>query len=258
MRKSFVLNSMIASLLAGCDGGFAPHPEADHFMPKSLKNQDVEEKIIGENNLIPVTASADNLPVEMRHLVDAVGQLNLGCTATHIGSGLVLTAGHCISKSPRSSTNSCRHLGVVWGNRGGNTQLSASKCLEVKIRVYNDTLDYALLKVENPPAAFIPVETEPTTLTTPATMLSHPRMRPLEWSGICGLSVYEDPKRASEKFFHSCDSEGGSSGAAILSRESLRIIGIHNGASDELNYGIFITAITDLAKLITSADMVAH
>ena len=53
MRKSFVLHSLVLILAVGCD---------------------------------------DNLPEEMRHLVDTVGQLDVGCTATHIGAGLILKA----------------------------------------------------------------------------------------------------------------------------------------------------------------------
>lgn len=258
MRKSFVLHSLFLILVAGCADDRAASLPGVAFGVRSHKSQRGEEKIIGTSDLLPVTANADNLPEEMRHLVDAVGQLNVGCTATHIGAGLILTAGHCISQSPRSSTTSCRQLGVVWGNRGGNSKFTVSKCLEVKMRVYNDTLDYAILKVENPPEAFIPVELQKPDLPTQTTMLSFPRMRPLEWSGNCEIFSYDDPKRALKKFFHSCDSESGSSGAAILSRESLRIVGVHNGASDEFNYGMFITAIDGIAKLMPSQIEATH
>jgi hypothetical protein len=198
-----------------------------------------QEKIIGENDLLPVNGDASNLPKNLQPLASAVGQLNVGCTATHIGNGLALTAGHCVSVSPRSSSSSCRSLGIVWGNRGTQPTLSVSKCLQIVERKYTGGLDFALLKIENPPSTFIPVETENPQSSRFVTMLSFPRMRPLEWSKNCEIREYNNPSLATLKFFHDCDSESGSSGAAIIDQQTLKIVGIHGGAGDEFNYGMF-------------------
>ena len=52
-------------------------------------------KIIGTNDLIAVNALATNIPLKYKALVNAFGLMSMSCTATHIGNGYVLTAGHC-------------------------------------------------------------------------------------------------------------------------------------------------------------------
>lgn len=202
------------------------------------------EKVIGENDFVPVAADAANLPLELQDAVSAIGQLNIGCTATHIGGGLVLTAGHCVTRSPRSRSKGCPQLGVIWGNYGGNKKYSVSKCITVEAREYNDRVDYAVLRVANPPSAFVEVDWEQQVQQVlPITILSFPRMRPMEWSPNCETQSYADPARASVKFSHSCDTEGGSSGAPIFSADTFRLIGIHGGAGDELNYAMYVSAL---------------
>lgn len=206
------------------------------------------EKVIGENDFVPVNADASNLPWEIRSAVDGVGQLNVGCTATHIGDGLVLTAGHCISRSPRSRTSSCTRLGVIWGNYGGKKDYKVSKCVSIEAREYNERLDYAVLRVSNPPDAAIEVDWMPQDQNGPVAILSFPRMRPMEWSAGCETQTYHDPLRALVKFSHSCDTEGGSSGAPIFSADTYKLIGVHGGAGDELNYAMFVSVIAKLVE----------
>jgi hypothetical protein len=198
------------------------------------------EKIIGNNDLTPVSENGENLPEALRPIIAAIGQVSVGCTATHIGKGLVLTAGHCILTSPRSGPKYCRGVAVVWGNYPGSTGQTVSKCREVVFRNYNSASDIALIRVENPPKAFIPLDlkTGSSSLSLPRsniTLLSFPRMRPLEWSQECEMSEYKE-----KKFLHSCDTEPGSSGAALIDTTTLKVIGVHGGASDELNYGSFL------------------
>lgn len=206
------------------------------------------EKVIGENDFVPVAADATNLPVELQDIVGAVGQLNIGCTATHIGDGLVLTAGHCVTRSPRARSKGCPQLGVIWGNYGGNKKYSVSKCITVEAREYNDRVDYAVLRVANPPEAFVEVDWAPQESILPVTILSFPRMRPMEWSPNCETEPYMDPVRAAVKFSHSCDTEGGSSGAPIFSADTFKMIGIHGGAGDDLNYAMFVSALGQIVE----------
>ncbi|MGA1195247.1 MAG: trypsin-like serine peptidase [Candidatus Latescibacterota bacterium] len=206
------------------------------------------EKVIGENDFVPVAADAENLPMELQAAVSAVGQLNIGCTATHIGGGLVLTAGHCVTRSPRARSKGCPQLGVIWGNYGGNKKYSVSKCITVEAREYNDRVDYAVLRVANPPSAVVEVDWEPQAQNISATILSFPRMRPMEWSPNCATHPYMDPVRAVVKFSHSCDTEGGSSGAPIFSADTFKMIGIHGGAGDELNYAMFVSALSQVVE----------
>lgn len=218
-------------------------------------NNDSEpfEKVIAENNLTPVDTDGMNLPAELRPMIDAIGQLNVGCTATHLGEGLVLTAGHCISRSPRSSSDNCHLLGVVWGNRGAKPKLKSSACKSVLLRKYDSTHDFALLRVSDPPAASVATDFNFKGQGHSTTLLSFPRMRPLEWSGYCTLQAHTNPTQVLKKFLHDCDSESGSSGAALISTDSLAIVGVHNGASDELNYGMFLSASDELKTVLQKA-----
>jgi hypothetical protein len=225
------------------------HPASSgHLTSKS----DLQEKIIGDKDFVSVDADGSNLPTALRGLLDGIGQLNTGCTAAHIGNGLVLTAGHCISVSPRSSSNSCHLLGVVWGNRGDHPNLRVSKCKTILLRTYTGTGDYALLKVSDPPPVALSLDFEVPEKPRRITMLSFPRMRPMEWSGHCDQIEVPEPSLRTQKFFHSCDSEAGSSGAPLIDPESAKVIGIHAGSSDDFNYAFFIHSMGDLKKIATA------
>jgi hypothetical protein len=221
------------------------------------ESSDHLEKIIGDNDLTPVSENGANLPDSLRPLLDAFGQVSIGCSATHVGDGLVLTAGHCLLTSPRTGPKNCRGTSVVWGNYAGHKTQTISKCREILFRSYTAASDIALIRVDNPPVVAIPLDlkTSSASVLLPRnkiTMLSFPRMRPLEWSRECELSEYrppaapEDMRNSQEtvkKFLHSCDTEPGSSGAALIDTTTLKIIGVHGGSSDELNYGTFLDDI---------------
>ncbi|NBX17116.1 MAG: serine protease [Proteobacteria bacterium] len=242
----FLLLAVVLSLSlvpTGC-GAFNRQSSA----PSRVLNN--HEKIIGANDLVSVDANGENIPERLRGILDAIGQLSTGCTAAHIGNGLVLTAGHCIVVSPRSSSGSCRLIAVVWGNRKGNPKQSISKCETVLARNYTAAADYALLKVSTPPAAAITPDFQIPASTARLTMLSFPRMRPLEWSGFCEPSEHTNPDLRDRKFFHSCDSEGGSSGAPLIDEASLKITGIHAGSADDFNYGFYLSAMRDIQSII--------
>lgn len=213
-----------------------------------------QERIIGAHDLVSVDANGENLPERLRGILDAIGQLSTGCTAVHIGNGFVLTAGHCIAVSPRSSSGSCRLVGVVWGNRIGNLKRSVSKCETVLARNYNAAADYALLKVSTPPEAALTPDFQISNSSARLTMLSFPRMRPLEWSGFCGSSEHSNPDLRDRKFLHSCDSEGGSSGAPLIDEKSLKIIGIHSGSADDFNYGFYLSAMKDIQDIVATRN----
>jgi V8-like Glu-specific endopeptidase len=214
------------------------------------------EKIIGDRDLVAVDSDGSNVPAALRGLLDGIGQLSTGCTAAHIGNGLVLTAGHCISVSPRRSSNSCHLLGVVWGNRGVHPNLKVSKCKTVLHRTYTGTGDYALLEVSDPPPVALNLDFEVSEKPRRLTMLSFPRMRPMEWSGFCALREVPEKSIRDKKFFHTCDSDSGSSGAPLIDIESAKVIGIHAGSSDDFNYAFFVHSMGNLNRI--AADQVTH
>lgn len=249
-REAVRISLSFATVLIACNPQ-STKSQTDSSEIFFIENSDHKtEKIIGEKDLIPVNADGENLPLELRPFISAIGQLNVGCTATHVGKGFVLTAGHCILSSPRASTSNCRHLSVVWGHRANNTALTVSKCLAVKARVATTTQDFALIEVSTPPPTALEIDFESSEIPRAATMLSFPRMRPLEWSGDCVMTIYNNPDLILSKFLHTCDSESGSSGAPLIARDSLKIVGVHGGSSDELNYGTLTSSMRSLQNII--------
>ena len=69
------------------------------FFAASSSNAQYIEKIIGDNDLIAVDSTGSNIPERYHNLLNAFGRMSMGCTATHIGNGYVLTAGHCFYAS---------------------------------------------------------------------------------------------------------------------------------------------------------------
>ena len=67
----------------------------------------------------------------------------LGCTATHIGDGIVLTAGHCVETYNCSASK----YNVTWNYRQNNQRGDfTSRCVEVlatKTPTAKTTLSYA-------------------------------------------------------------------------------------------------------------------
>ena len=121
---------------------------------------------------------------------------------------------------------------VRWGVRsydGGYLDSDCTKLLGATFVVGG--IDVAMVQVW--PAAAVRVELARTQVTdaTKVTILSHPRGRPLEWSQTCRMRYGE----LSSGFYHQCDTEPGSSGAAILDYETLTIVGIHNAGLDTRN-----------------------
>src|SRR5262249_12421118 len=81
-------------------------------------NTSDSEVIIGNDDRIVVDADGSNVPMRFRGILDAVGLLDVpgtetGCTLTHVGNGLAITAGHCVV------TSACEGSRIRWGFRDG-------------------------------------------------------------------------------------------------------------------------------------------
>ncbi len=206
------------------------------------------QRIVGTPELTPVASDLNNIPPEYRTLAAAVGLLNEGCTATHIGGGMMVTAGHCFAYQmgrensrflERKSCQGMRGIDtpVRWGYRtpapnGSEIEVSESKCLEIIVAEWNAFRDYAIFTVDRAPEAFVPLDTGVhTPLGQDITIFSHPDATPLAWSHGCQVSSGSNLSdiNPETQFTHSCDTEAGSSGAAVVDTLSLSIVGIHNG-----------------------------
>lgn len=189
------------------------------------------EKIIGEDDLVAVSATSDNIPLRFRSLVDAFGHMSMGCTATHIGNGYVLTAGHCFYAGDEMMVDAdCSDTTIEWGLRENKTPYLVSKCENIIAAQRNDESDFAIIKVSPvPPVAIAPDLKRKAILGDSLTIFSHPEELPLRWSRICGVERIQHSDIPGDYIQHKCDTNPGSSGATIIDAISLKVIGIHDG-----------------------------
>lgn len=209
-------------------------------------DQMVTRKIIGVDNFRSVDANMVNIPFKYQQVAEAVGLMSMGCTGTHIGNGLVISAGHCFdaAKVARYKT-SCDGIQVSWGTRAGKQPSSVSNCRQVLVLEQNNYKDYALFRVDVPPRAAVRIKTQGRpSLGTRVTIFSHPFKQPLMWSGFCDISRALNYGLNSQMIHHSCDTNPGSSGAAIIDAVTLEVVGIHDGGVavglSGSNYGTYI------------------
>ena len=58
--------------------------------------------------------------------------MSMGCTATHIGNGIVLSAGHCFwAEDTLTKDQPCSDTTIDWGVRGDKKAYLTSKCEKV-------------------------------------------------------------------------------------------------------------------------------
>lgn len=207
------------------------------------------EKIIGKNDLIFVNATATNIPVKFRNLVDAFGKIGMGCTATHIGGGYVLTAGHCFWAGEIPIENQeCagRENEIQWGLREGKEAYLVSKCEKIILAQRTEKMDYALIKVSPIPPVSIKTDFQRRAqLGDKVTIFSHADELPLRWSQSCKIQKVEGAQFDQALIHHVCDTNPGSSGATIINFFTLKVVGIHDGGASYgegggLNYGTYI------------------
>jgi hypothetical protein len=204
-------------------------------------------RIIGENDLVPVNSSFNP------RIIKSIGRLKVGCTVTHVGQGLVVTAGHCFFDYPfegRAEHRPCSEtkFEVEWGVLTGNPSFMMSRCTEIVAAEYHSGTDYTIFRVDPYPPTSLAVNENGIRRGERISIYSHPRRRPLEWSGFCSaksLSSHTDTQ-----FGYECDTDGGSSGAAVLNERN-EIVGIHNfyNSLDNLNGGTNV-AKTPLAEFV--------
>lgn len=215
-------------------------------------------KIIGDDNLVTVNADASNIPPQYKSIINAFGFMSVGCTATHLGKGIVITAGHCFFALNQLVKNAdCDDVTIDWGLRDGAQPYMKSKCMKI-LYMQNDAseVDFAILRVSPVPKAKVELD-----LSRPAqpgdivTVFSHPDNLPLRWSQSCQILAQPDSQLPSLSLKHNCDTNGGSSGATILNAQTLKIVALHNGGrldgntTNGLNYGTQITNKTVVEAL---------
>jgi V8-like Glu-specific endopeptidase len=173
----------------------------------------------------------------------AIGRMMYGCTVTHIGNGYVITAGHCVSNRDDCSTND--DFLVRWADLIGRPEPAKeelSRCIEVIAVEQTALKDYAILRYDNVPDESLRVNLAgDVEYGDQLTILSHPLNQPLSTSGPCqSLGNY----KGSNMLSYDCDTQGGSSGAAVLN-ERMEVVAIHSIGSNfyEANAGTDVKRI---------------
>lgn len=202
--------------------------------------------IASNNNTVVLNALAANAPGALRAAVEATGRLNYGCTVTHIGSGVVITAGHCFAAPPTPTENqTCQGLEVQWGAFVETGPVS--KCVRILAMQDNPAIgmDFALFVVDKPPRTFVSMDaTTPLRVNQQLTVLSYPEsVSTLVWSRHCAIGSPGVPVLSRYYIHHQCDTLPGSSGAGMLDATSIKLVAIHNGGNGAWNYGTILARI---------------
>lgn len=199
-------------------------------------------RIIGEDNLQPITKL--NAP---HTIVYAIGAMQKGCTVNHLGSGRVLTAGHCVSPGsfqdvPIEATCDSEEFDIYWGYLFGAKPYLKSKCKKILVYEYHAQRDYAILQVEPFPQTSIALSLQSPQKGDKISIFSHPLRSPLLWSNYCPFAGFflDFP----EFIKYSCDTLPGSSGAGVFDQD-FKLLAIHSFFDEEsqLNGGMPIANI---------------
>ncbi len=156
------------------------------------------------------------------------------CTATHVGRGYFLTAGHCVRASrgfEGRSTSPCPYP-LKWGEDQGGP-------CRVELYRFDDEQDFALLRLVDPALA----EDFPHAPIDYQFRWEKQRQRPLTVAGYSKGTAQVD-KTCSGRVAtgmlvkHDCTTEPGDSGSALIDQSTQHVIGVHGGAlKGGENYG---------------------
>jgi V8-like Glu-specific endopeptidase len=222
--------------------------------PSSKESQFSQSlSIIRDNNLFKVPENPDIydflLPSE---ILNAIGRMDIGCTVTHIGNQYGITAGHCLANPYIGGDRafyfvkdvSCNYMSrmplstynVSFGVRGRSNGHLTGQCEKIIIAEYSRDLDFAIIKLTNAPDEAIWLKENSKAIQgNKVTIYSHPNKRALEWSSNC--SLLHRRRDGLNRIQYDCDTEGGSSGAAVLDVETSDIVAIHTNGTQDTYFG---------------------
>ena len=216
-------------------------------------NKSQVNKIFGSEEFIPVDEDLGNIPEKFKNFVNAIGRMNPQCTASHVGDGIVVTAGHCVGASLSLRKNvKCETVSIEWGVKKSNVAQFVSKCESILAMQVNDLVDYAILKVNDFPDQRFDVSLTKYPDETAITVFGYPGGQSLQWSKYCKITDQGRASFASLGFSHQCDTQVGSSGGPVALSESGVLIAIHNGGDSKNNYATNLADI-GLQEFLTGA-----
>src|SRR5688572_30616092 len=229
--------SAYASVLGLTGGCLALISACSDESPSGVVGEDIGETsegvIIGTNDLVVVEPGGGaKVPDKYDPVLNAIGRLSKSatgsgfCTATHLGNGIGVSAGHCWSAGATRQNNisctggsTCNGHVVQWGATKGNTSSvsNITRIHAMQVSSGTNRLDYAFFEVSPIPPNHVPVDwAGKAPSATTLTIFSHPGGRTLEWSTTCAL---QSPGQT--QLSYQCDTEGGSSGASVLNDTAL-------------------------------------
>lgn len=205
--------------------------------------------VVGESDFLTVKEDLSNIPQKFWRLADSVGRLSMGCTGTHIGRGLVVTAGHCFDATENLSQSlPCEKVKIRWGYRGNTQSTLISECRRVVVMQNRPGADFALLEMYPAPPSFVVIDSRPLDFDSErATLFSHPKGQPLQWSRYCITKKFNPAPRDPRFLYHECDTNPGSSGAALVLEKNQKLVALHKGGLEFVDFGTwnFATRITE-------------
>ena len=220
---------MMFLLLIGCGG----------------EDNSATDKIIGNNDLKPIEIHYSS--------INAIGLMRR-CTASHLGSGYVLTSGHCLGRTFTKSIQinakcNSHSFDIKWGVTERTPRgVLTSQCQSIVMREYNRLRDYAVIRVLPYPRAALSIDSTVTPWPNRVRIVSYPKGRFLETSDFCSIALYWG------RLNYTCDTEAGSSGAPILNSRN-QIIGVHNFESFDRNGGTLLRD-TELSKVLQGNSLI--
>lgn len=164
------------------------------------------------------------------------------CTATHVGRGVFLTAGHCVDNQiglQGYRTAPCPHTLRI-------RDLTQSVSCNVITYRFDKTTDYALLQVTDP-AVVENLQSIPVDYGMDWRKMGARNVRLYGYSGEVlrmNESCTAKIEASRDRLIHDCDTQGGDSGSALVDTISDHIIGVHaGGLRESVNYGYPIAQV---------------
>lgn len=208
-----------------------------------------------DTRLAAAGTRARNVPAELQPLAWAQGALEVAklrvgggmdtvsvCSVAHIGGGYAITAGHCLDPCHTCAVTvdtSVENEGIHVDWDGGAIDGAGWAVVDRVIwALWDESTDFALLHVRGPvPRVALGLDLDgPVEIGAPLTLFSHPHGLPLRWSGYCTAVGGGDyvPSYTPSYLAHTCETDDGSSGAALIRLDSREAVAIVTGVSNDL------------------------
>ena len=232
-----------------------------------ISNSDLKILLRKRDWLRKYTASLPDNDERLRSIVDAslvFGQEEAGTAVCISPKGLLLTCSHCIAESEQELNSNERHCLLF----------ASGRVVRARCTAWDSRRDLALLQIveaQGPADQFFPslaISTAEPKLREPLICVGHPGSDDLETS-LPGIKTNYDTLHVSSGAFrgyakdqnlqdnseigalkHDCWTYWGHSGAPLVSRKSLELVGLHSSWDDQsgMRHGVPLQAIREFLE----------